>query len=125
MENIEDLPRMPPGHRWQKLPKDMGNCNIGVIDEDGQRPMLTITFLHQELYQHVLIDSKVDSDVVDISTGAERVTVDGLLFSGLDAVVRILDSTLKSVFGPDYGPCGAEFSQPTNRCSWLQIRGLQ
>ena len=97
-----------------------------LIDEDGQQPMLTITFLHQELISmHVLIDSKVDSDVADISTGAERVTVEGLLFSGLDAVVRILDSTLKSVFGPVYGRVEPSLVSLRHRCSWLQIRGLQ
>ena len=55
LENIEDLPREPPAQRWQKLPNDMGKFNIGVIDEDGPRPILVLTLLHQELYQQVII----------------------------------------------------------------------
>ena len=46
----------------------MRKINIGVIDEDGPRPMLVLTLLHEELYQQVLVDNKVDSRQLSLPT---------------------------------------------------------
>ena len=62
LEDIEDQPREPPAQRWQKLPKDMDEVNIGNIDKNGPRRMPALTLLHQELCQQVIIDANVDSD---------------------------------------------------------------
>ena len=98
LEDMADLPVEPPSRGWQEIPKRMGRVNIRITDEGGARLMLVFTLLHQEFYQQVHIDKKVDSDTCHC--------------------------LLKSVFGPNYGVLLPSLTSLLKRCPWLQLREL-
>ena len=50
LENIADLPCEPASRRWQDLPEDNGQINIGLVEQDTRSSLVLI-------HQQVIIDS--------------------------------------------------------------------
>ena len=59
LETIVELPCEPASRRWQELPEDIGQTNIGLV-EQGTRASLVLTHCQGELYQQVIIDKRVE-----------------------------------------------------------------
>ena len=57
LETISELPCKLPSQRWQKLVKEMGEINMGVVHEKEPSAALVLTHFHEDLYQQVYIDS--------------------------------------------------------------------
>ena len=61
VETIPELPSEPPSQRWQKLGKEMGEINMGLVNEKKTSAALVLTHFHEDLYQQVYIDRSVST----------------------------------------------------------------
>ena len=62
VETIPELPSELPSRRWQKLGKETGELNIGLVNEEEPSTALVLTHFHEDLYQQVYIDRSVNNE---------------------------------------------------------------
>ena len=51
VETISELPSESPSKHWQKLGKEMGEINLGLVNEKETAATLMLIHIHEDLYQ--------------------------------------------------------------------------
>ena len=96
VETISELPSKSPSKHWQKLGKEMGEINLGLVNEKETTATLMLIHIHEDLYQQVYIDRSVSN--------------------------VICHALQRSLLGEEYLDLVASLISLQKRCPWLQIR---
>ena len=95
-ETISGLPSELPSRRWQKLGKEMGEINMGLVNEKETPVAVMLTHFHGDLYQQVYIDGSVNNETCH--------------------------ALQRSLLGEDYFDLVASLISLRIRCPWIRSR---